>query len=149
MKEEPRLRAPSLAREMLRDERGDPRTGCPSVACRAVLDRLYRELETLIGRGAYHALLIRALALAARDHPSLRRIDARRVSPPGLEGLEENLRAVEPDDPEAAVLDLVTEFLELLARILGPRLTRTIVRSGWPDTFPAPAAGTEEGADDE
>lgn len=133
MTEEPRLPTSCLARELLRAEACGGGPACAPDACRAVLDRLYDELETLIGRGAYHALLIRALALAGKDHPSLRRLDARRASAPGLEGLEENLRAVEPEDPEAVAKALVKEFLELLVRILGPRLTRTIVRSGWPE----------------
>lgn len=148
MSREAQLRTSSLARELLRAERRSGGSGGPVDACRAVLDRLYGELETLIGRGSFHAVLIRAIALAGKQHPSLRRIEARRGSAPGLADLEKDLREVEPGDPEAMTRALVREFLELLVRILGPDLTRAILRSAWPEIGRVCAGGSEEGEDD-
>lgn len=104
-----------------------------------MLAGLYEELRTLIGPGGYHALLVRALALASKDHPVLRRVGAERGSLPSLSGLPQGSGTADSAQAEDALLTLTAELLELLCRNIGVELTHTLLHRGWPEAIEAPS----------
>jgi hypothetical protein len=95
-----------------------------------VFEKLRPHLATLMGSTGFRALLLRALARAAAEVPSLRavQVDAN-GSLAGFDKLE--MQAV-PDEFAMARVVLVAQLLGLLAAFIGEDLTVRIVRDVWP-----------------
>jgi len=95
-----------------------------------VCEKLRPPLATLMGSTGFRALLLRALARAEAEVPSLRavQVDAN-GSLAGFDKLE--MQAV-PDEFAMARVVLVAQLLGLLAAFIGEDLTVRIVRDVWP-----------------
>ncbi|MFN3652909.1 MAG: hypothetical protein ACK47B_25305 [Armatimonadota bacterium] len=113
-----------------------------SVAAAAVarLDTLGRRLTPLVGGEGYRALLARAIALAAREHPCLALVGVE--SSGSLSGLEETLAGRDASERDAAYVELLAQLLELLVTFVGERITRKLAGDIWPE--PAEGVGAED-----
>ncbi len=106
-----------------------------------VVDALRRPLSTLAGVNGFRVLLVRALALAKAQIPSLSKIE---VKPDGsLAGLSE---LIVREQPEAGAV-LIAHLLGLLATFIGEGLMMQLVLDVW-DSTAVPAGASEEGEND-
>lgn len=96
-----------------------------------VLARLRPNLAMLMGNTGFHALLLRAFALAAAEAPTLRGVQ---VEPDGaLAGWEAQADGTKL--AEDGVL-LVVQLLGLLEAFIGESLTLRLLREVWPQLSP-------------
>lgn len=95
-----------------------------------VCEKLRPHLATLMGSTGFHALLMRALAVANTKDPWLRMVQVR------VDGSLEGLDGVgAPADPAAMTegsVVLVAQLLALLVAFIGENLTLRMVREVWP-----------------
>jgi hypothetical protein len=97
------------------------------------VEALRVSLIRLAGRDGFTSLLDRALVLAGRENPSLRRV---KVNAEGrLQGLDQ---AVSNDGGDAARVEaavaITAQVFGLLATFIGEPLALKVVREAWPDT---------------
>jgi hypothetical protein len=98
-----------------------------------VYAKLRRSLCALAGVAGFQALASRALTLAQSEDPSL---SAVRVTADGsLQGLDELLRQIDPDEDQAGQADviLIAQLLGLLFIFIGKVITSRVVQDIWPD----------------
>lgn len=95
-----------------------------------VCEKMGPQLGTLMGRGGYHALISRALALARKDVDWLRTAI---LAEPGSLGIaDDDLQKVDAHELAAGSTVLVAELLGLLVAFIGDNLTLRLVRDVWP-----------------
>ncbi len=95
-----------------------------------VCEKVGPQLVTLMGRGGFHALLCRALALARKDVDWLRTV---LVTEPGSLGIaDDDLKKVEATELTDGSAVLIAELLGLLVAFIGDNLTLRLVRDVWP-----------------
>ena len=95
-----------------------------------VCDKLRPQLSTLVGNTGYHALISRALVLAAAQAPGLRQV---KVNGDGtLEGVEALHAKLKPNDFLESHGALLTQLLGLLVAFIGENLTLRLVGEIWP-----------------
>ena len=104
-------------------------SGAPFAAF-PVPEKLRPHLTTLMGNGGYRALLLRSLALATAEVPSLQAThvaaDGRLAGSDGLEsGIDQEAIA------EGRVI-VVAQLIGLLVAFIGEKLTLQLVREVWP-----------------
>ncbi|OPY66323.1 MAG: hypothetical protein A4E57_02858 [Syntrophorhabdaceae bacterium PtaU1.Bin034] len=96
-----------------------------------VCEKLRKSLSTLAGAAGYRSLISRALTLAQKEAPSLRRMHVKE------DGTLEFSIAQEPqqdaDERQREGVVLVAHLLGLLASFIGLALTLRLVRDVWPD----------------
>jgi hypothetical protein len=93
-----------------------------------IVEELHRSLAKLIGSAGFDVLLSRSLVLARRAHPSLARVTA---GPGGaLVGLGDDAAGASAIQEEAVAI--VSNFMELLATLVGEDLAVRLVRDAWP-----------------
>ena len=110
----------------------------------AVARRTYDELAEvaapLIGRGGVEALMSRAVHLARRDYPSLG--PDRPNSPQDEENsFAEVARCLERSEAGLAADAAAAVFarlVDLLATLIGDRMTASLLYKAWPDALPVP-----------
>lgn len=125
---DPPATARDLAMEMLRGETGSV-SDISGAQCR-IFDQIRRELGHWIGADACAALAGRALADARERHACL---EAASFAADG-EGLGfrfDGTAAHAPEEVLAAFEDVLTSFIELLGRFVGPDLAIRFVLQGW------------------
>ncbi|WP_460452528.1 hypothetical protein [Alsobacter sp. SYSU BS001988] len=117
------------------------------VAFRA-LEKLGPHFSMMMGRGGFHALLMRALVLAAAEVPWLTTVQ---VVDGELEGLGVAHSKSEGADFCNGEVVLLAQLLGLLAAFIGPALTLRLLSQIWPQLpFDDPdfsAAANEEKAE--
>ena len=96
-----------------------------------VPEKLRPHLATLMGNGGFRALLSRALALANAEIPWLRAVQVKADG--SLEGLEERLAQLDPDELSEGRVVLLAQLLGLLVAFIGEKLTLRLVREVWPE----------------
>ena len=104
------------------------------VAADASFATLHGFLSRSIGQVGYQALFARAVSMAREGQGgTLNRISA--GSPPGpwLIGLDEAFKLHGQSATEQAVIRVLEEMIDLLARFVGLPLTTRLVRSAWPE----------------
>lgn len=95
-----------------------------------VTDKLRPHLATLMGRGGFRALLVRALKLAGAEVSWLRAIE---VGVDGtLEGLAAPFARLTPAEFREGRIVLLAQLLGLLVAFIGPALTGRLVGEIWP-----------------
>jgi hypothetical protein len=95
-----------------------------------VCERLRPHLAALMGKGGFHAVLSRALAVAGAEVRWLRVV---KVNADGvLEGWEQAEKQVDAEEPTEAGALLVAHLLGLLVAFIGDNLTLRLVRDVWP-----------------
>lgn len=95
-----------------------------------VPEKLRPHLTTLMGNGGYRALLLRSLALATAEVPSLQ---AARVAADGrLEGFEGPEAGMDRDGLAEGRVIVVAQLIGLLVAFIGEKLTLQLVREVWP-----------------
>ena len=95
-----------------------------------VCEKLRPHLATLMGNTGVHALLLRALARARAEIPSLRAVQ---VNADGSLGMVEKLDVqVNPDALVGGSVVLVAQLLGLLVDFIGENLMLRIVCDVWP-----------------
>ena len=95
-----------------------------------VPEKLRPHLTTLMGNGGYRALLLRSLALATAEVPSLQ---AARVAADGrLEGLDGLQAGLDPGGAAEGRVIVVARLIGLLVAFIGEKLTLQLVREVWP-----------------
>ena len=87
-------------------------------------------LTTFMGNAGYHALLTRALSLAAAEVPWLRAVQVKADG--SLPGLDELAAPVAPKDIFEGRVVLLTQLLGLLVAFIGENLTVRLVQEVWP-----------------
>ena len=108
-------------------EAGAP--GAPQGAL-PVLEKLRPHLTTLLGNGGYRALVLRSLALATAEIPSLQ---AARVAADGrLEGFDGLEAGLDPEGAAEGQVIVVARLIGLLVAFIGEKLTLQLVREVWP-----------------
>lgn len=95
-----------------------------------VLDRLRPVLGTLMGKGGFRALLLRALALANAEVGWLRDVEV--TGDGDLAGLAELQAKLGAAEFLKARIILVAELLGLLVAFIGPSLTSRLLLEIWP-----------------
>jgi hypothetical protein len=117
-----------LALQLLAYENAACKTsGPPEFAAFGVCERLRQPLITLAGLAAFRSLLSRALTLARAEAPSL---NALQVAADGsLQGLEDLRPQVDADQIREAGINLITQLLGLLVRVVGEAMTLQLVTS--------------------
>ena len=96
-----------------------------------VCEKLGPQMATLMGRGGYSALLLRALALSRPDVDWLRSVN---VTQGGHLGIAEDvLKTVGAKELTDGSTVLVAELLGLLVAFIGDNLTLRLLRDVWPD----------------
>ena len=117
-----------------------------AAAVNRVCRKLSGELETLVGRGGFAALLGRALNLAKREFAFLADVRLHVDGPIELEGLPEALRERGPAQAEAASLALLGNLVALLVNLVGEDLGLRPVMNVWSNVLPeAGAPASTEG----
>jgi hypothetical protein len=110
-----------------------------------VCDKLRPHLATLMGSTGFRALLLRALARAEEEVPSLRAVQ---VNADGsLTGFDKLEMQAAPDKLAMARVVLVAQLLGLLAAFIGEDLTLRIVRDVWPQMAREDMELLEEGTE--
>ena len=95
-----------------------------------VSEKLRPHLATLMGNGGFRALLSRSLALAHTDAPWLRAVQVKADG--SLEGWDEPVAQVDPDEIFEGCVVLLAHLLGLLVAFIGENLTLHLVREVWP-----------------
>jgi len=122
----------NLARQLLAGEPSRPRgaIGSMNQAVRAC-EKLRMPLTRLAGATGYTSLLSRALVLAKRQAPSLKRL---KVVPDGslggIDGIPPDSTATDAS-PDAGLI-LVAQLLGLLVTFIGAPLTLRLLHESWP-----------------
>lgn len=94
-------------------------------------EKLRVPLTRLAGVMGFSSLLSRALALATRQAPTLKRL---RVEADGsLVEVNEIRRELDAEEARHGSAVLVAELLRLLITLIGEPLTLSLVREAWPD----------------
>lgn len=104
--------------------------GTKAPATFPVCEKLRPHLANLMGNTGFRALLLRALARAEADVPSLR---AMQVKADGsLAGLDKLEVQASPEELAEGSVVLVAQLLGLLVAFIGETLTLRLVREVWP-----------------
>ena len=106
-------------------ERNSPSEGKKS-GLAGVCEKLNTHLVTLMGVGAYRALLSRGLVIAGEEVQWLGEIQV--GSDGSLEGIEALEKQKAPDEFATGAVVLISNFLELLATFIGEALMLHLVR---------------------
>ena len=115
-----------IAHETSESESSGKKTGANFPVC----EKLRPHLATLMGSTGFRALLLRALARAEEEVPSLRAVQ---VDADGsLAGFDKLEVQAAPDELAVARVVLVAQLLGLLAAFIGESLMLQIVRDVWP-----------------
>jgi hypothetical protein len=93
-------------------------------------EKLRLKLATLMGNVAFRALLSRALALANVEVPWLRAVHIKADG--SLEGLDELVAQVDPDEIFEGTVTLLAQLLGLLVTFIGEELALGLVHEVWP-----------------
>jgi hypothetical protein len=100
---------------------------CAAAAWR-VYEKLNARLAPLLGSSGVQALFVRSAKLAQADFPPLAEI----ATPEGLTRLGTCLQTLELAIAADTAAALFGTFLELIATLIGERLTVLVLRSAWP-----------------
>ena len=120
-------------------------SGTKPAASFPVCEKLRPHLATLMGSTGFRALLLRALARAEEEVPSLRAVQ---VDANGsLAGFDKLEMQAAPDKLAMARVVLVAQLLGLLAAFIGEDLTLRIVRDVWPQLARKDLELLEEGTE--
>lgn len=121
----------NLAKRLMADEaRGNYHGATKTPADFNAWEPLRLNLATFMGNAGYRALLSRALALAKAEVPWL---GALHVNAAGaLEGVEEHLAQLDPEEWFEGRVVLLAQVLGLLVAFIGENLTFRLVREAWP-----------------
>jgi len=92
----------------------------------SAFERLRLHLAKFVGLAGYHALLSRALALAATEEPSVRCVQ---LQPLGLLQVPESCAA---DETERWAQALLARQIDLLVTFVGEALTMRLIQDIWP-----------------
>ena len=97
-----------------------------------VSEKLRPHLSTFLGNAGFHALLMRALALASAEAPWLRAVHVNAEG--SLEGWDELERGAQGDPQQIAEgrIVLLAQLLGLLVAFIGESLTLRLVHEEWP-----------------
>ena len=104
--------------------------------------KLCVRLASLVTAAGCQSLLARAIHLAAAEAPFLRGVRAGVVPGACLEGVQESIRGVTPEQTQAGLVAVVAHLIGLLALFVGDDVTERLVRDVWPDA-PLGAAGAD------
>jgi hypothetical protein len=121
-----------LGRQLLAHETTHAKPGeARETAVFPVCEKLRGPLGKLIGAGGFHALLSRALTLAALEVPSLRSLEIREDgSLKNFNDLKAKLGGRSTTEVE---IILVAQLLGLLVTFIGEALTLRLVQDIWPN----------------
>jgi len=100
-----------------------------------VIKKLRPQLATLMGGVGFHALILRAHALAGAEYPWLRNLKIKADG--SFEGLHELEAEVEAGQIFEGRVALIAQLLGLLLAFIGENLTLRLVQEIWPK-IPAP-----------
>jgi len=119
------------ARLIACEAKGNPSSVPHPPAVFHVCERLRPQLAVLMGKGGFHAVLSRALAVAGAEVGWLRAV---KVNADGvLEGWEPAEGPEDADETTEAGALLVAQLLGLLVAFIGDNLTLRLVREVWPE----------------
>jgi hypothetical protein len=123
------LQMRNFAKRLIADEPNKNRSGSiKNPVDFSACEKLRLNLLPLMGRGGYHALLSRAVALAQAEVPLLHAV---RVKADGtLETIEEH--QAQGDELFEGRLVLLAQLLGLLVAFIGNKVTLSLVREVWP-----------------
>mgnify|MGYP005870018033 CR=1 FL=1 len=135
-----------LARRLLAQEAAG-RCSPPALAeaTERACQKLRQRIALLLGQAGFHALLTRALQLAAAEAPFLQgvRVDGEAAGP--LPGLRESVAGRDRGEAAAGLAAVLASFIGLLTTFIGRNLGLRLVYEVWPELAPAPpGTGKEE-----
>lgn len=94
-------------------------------------EQLAPELISIIGEGGFQPLYVRSVRLASKNHPWLLPCAAKPVADKRFADLAACLQSQDILDVQQASLDLFTIFLDVLASLIGEKLTSHLLHSAW------------------
>lgn len=115
-----------IAFEARRNESSTTKAQAPFQVC----EILRPHLTILMGNAGFHALFLRALALARAQVPWLRTVHEKADG--SLEGLAEAEAKLDPPEISEGGIVLVAQLLGLLVAFIGEKLTLRLVSEVWP-----------------
>jgi hypothetical protein len=118
------------ARLIALEARKNKTSGTLTPAVLYVFEKLRPQLATLMGHSGFRALLSRALVLAKFEVSWLRTVQVEADG--SLEGLEEHLARLDPDEFLQGTCILLAQLLGLLVAFIGENLTLGMVLEVWP-----------------
>jgi hypothetical protein len=121
----------NFAKRLITYEAGEKRSpGTNTPAAFHACEKLRLHLATFMGNTGFHTLLARALALAGAEVPWLHQVHSKGNGP--LEGWQEILPHLDPDEVSDGGVVLLAQLLGLLVAFIGENLTVRLVREVWP-----------------
>lgn len=118
------------ARLIAHEAKGNPSSAPNPPAVFHVCERLRPHLAALMGKGGFHAVLSRALAVAGAEAQWFRTV---KVNADGvLEGWNKAEGQEDGEKPTVAGALLVAQLLGLLVAFIGDNLTLRLLREVWP-----------------
>lgn len=100
-----------------------------ALAVHAASESAYRELTRSLGSAGSHALITRALAQAAAEHPVLRGIHVGRQPEPGLGGVFDAVQTHGIPAVAAGLEALLQTLLGLVGRLIGNDMVARLLES--------------------
>ena len=97
-------------------------------------EKLRPHLATLMGNIGFKALVSRVLVLGVADVPWLRAVHVKTDG--SLEGFEELVAQVDPEEFLEGCVVLLSHLLGLLVAFIGEELMLRLVREAWPELSP-------------
>jgi hypothetical protein len=123
-----------FATRLLAHEAGESRTAADLVAAiERGCDSLHAQLAPLVSSAGFHALLARAVTLAARDFSFLAVVNATVLQHGCLEGLREATESRPAKEVERALIAILATFIWLLIIFIGETIGLRKVHEVWPD----------------
>jgi len=121
-----------LAEHLIVYETGGKNSAGPKTAATfPVCEKLRPHLATLMGNTGFSTLLLRALARAQAEVPSLRAVQVEADG--SLAGFDELVLQVDPQELARGNVVLVAQLLGLLVTFIGEPLVLRIASDAWPE----------------
>ena len=123
----------AVGKDLLARARADRSPSALAAVAMQRFEELARYLGQLVGELGVHALFARSAAAARSTYPWIP------ATPPNDAPWVSLREAMETQDVravEAAFLDLLSTFVELLARLIGEDLVRRLLHDVWGEVFP-------------
>lgn len=113
-----------------------------ALAVHAACERACRQLSRSLGAHGFHALLTRALAQAAVEHPLLKEMRIGRPSEPFLGGVAGMVQTHGAPAIAAGLEVMLETLLDVLGRLVGDDMVAQLVEQGAPIETQAGEDGT-------
>ncbi|MDO8692049.1 MAG: hypothetical protein Q7R39_18925 [Dehalococcoidia bacterium] len=104
-----------------------------AAALETACQKLSKQISPLFGAGGFHAVIARAIHLAAEDFPFLESVKVKVQPGICLEGLGEVIEGQDVARANSALAAVLVCFIDLLCSLIGEELTLRQFTRAWPE----------------